>query len=139
MQRTNEINEPFESEANRRVGRLRQWKYHLLEEEVVGKRLEWAQRNYPDSDKLQPLSLRRACELFLLEYFGFPEADAPVISEGETEIVWLSQDDCPTLNACEKAGLDTREVCRAVYEKPVPADCGKRNDGVGSRRTPGKK
>jgi hypothetical protein len=30
---------------------------------------------------------------------------------------WWNQ--CPTLDACQKFGLDTRDICRKVYHQPV--------------------
>jgi tRNA(Arg) A34 adenosine deaminase TadA len=52
---------------------------------------------------------------------GLSAGDVPVIFESETEIVWLSQNNCPTLEACAALGLDTRQVCRAAYEKSTQA------------------
>jgi tRNA(adenine34) deaminase len=47
--------------------------------------------------------------------------DLPVVSESAHEIIWLSLNDCPTLEACKQLGLDTRQICREVYEKSTQA------------------
>jgi tRNA(Arg) A34 adenosine deaminase TadA len=52
---------------------------------------------------------------------GLSLSDLPVVSESENEITWLSKNRCPTLDACKALGLDTRSVCRSVYEKPTQA------------------
>lgn len=44
-----------------------------------------------------------------------------VLSETETKIVWSSTNSCPTLAACNKGGLDTKTICRGIYEKSTQA------------------
>jgi tRNA(adenine34) deaminase len=43
------------------------------------------------------------------------------VSENDDEIVWESMNECPTLDACNRLGLDTKAVCREVYEKSTQA------------------
>ena len=52
---------------------------------------------------------------------GLSPADLEIVRETDTEIAWLSKNDCPTLEACQELGLDTRQVCRAAYEKSTQA------------------
>ena len=52
---------------------------------------------------------------------GLPLLDLGVTTESETAITWLSRNPCRTLEACTTLGLDTRVVCRAVYEKSTQA------------------
>ena len=52
---------------------------------------------------------------------GLRPEDLPILQENETEIVWASQNACPTLAACGRLGLDTRVVCRKAYEKSTQA------------------
>jgi tRNA(Arg) A34 adenosine deaminase TadA len=47
--------------------------------------------------------------------------DLPVLSESEAEITWSSVNPCPTLEACLRAGLDTRTVCKGAYERSTQA------------------
>ena len=102
------------------MDRLRSGEFRKLETEVAEKRVKWFERDRPRAGEAAP-SPRRAYELFLLEYLGLSEDQVPVVSENDNEIVWASANPCPTLQACRRLGLDTREVCRAVYEKPVQA------------------
>ncbi len=57
-------------------------------------------------------------QLLFFEYMGLNREVLPVTAE--SEIAWLSRNPCPTLEACKRLGLDTREVCRA-YEKSTQA------------------
>ncbi len=50
---------------------------------------------------------------------GLPPETLPVVAESEDEIVWHSENPCPTLEACLRLGKDTRDVCRAVYDRPT--------------------
>jgi len=47
--------------------------------------------------------------------------ELPILSESPDEIVWLSRNRCPLLEACIALGLDTRKVCRPVNEKATQA------------------
>jgi len=50
---------------------------------------------------------------------GLPPEELPVAEKSDSGITWISVNPCSTLEACSRLGLDTRVVCRAVYEKPV--------------------
>jgi len=52
---------------------------------------------------------------------GLSVQELPVISETADEIVRRSINQCPTLEAARRLGLDTRQVCRAIYEKSTQA------------------
>jgi tRNA(Arg) A34 adenosine deaminase TadA len=52
---------------------------------------------------------------------GLSADELPVASETETEIMWLSRNRCPTVEACQSLGMDTRRVCRAAFEKSTQA------------------
>lgn len=52
---------------------------------------------------------------------GLSEEELPIVVDTKAEIAWLSINNCPTLEACKALGLDTRQVCRAVYEKSTQA------------------
>ena len=66
-------------------------------------------------------SPRQAFELLFLDYMGLPVAELPIVSETAAEIVWRSLNRCPTLEAAQRLGLDTRHICRAAYEKSTQA------------------
>ncbi len=45
--------------------------------------------------------------------------DGEIVERTQKRIVTRWWNPCPTLEACKKLGLDTREVCKKAYEKPV--------------------
>lgn len=95
------------------------WK--LLENCVVEKRLAWLDAN--------PRVAHGTGDPIARGYFAFYEQYLGVRVPGDGEIVestgermvtrWWNP--CPTLEACKKLGLDTREVCRKAYHEPVQA------------------
>jgi tRNA(Arg) A34 adenosine deaminase TadA len=66
-------------------------------------------------------SPRQAYELLFFDYMGLNEKELPVVEENVDEIIWLSSNPCPTLEACRLLAMDTRKVCRAAYEKSTQA------------------
>jgi hypothetical protein len=42
-----------------------------------------------------------------------------VVEATHSKLVTRWWNACPTLAACQKLGLDTREVCRKAYHRPV--------------------
>lgn len=111
----------FNSKVRQQIERLTNCSYRVIECEVTEKRIAWFRENYDDTDEPNFWLPRRAYELLLLEYMGLSEEELPIVLETKAEIVWLSINKCPTLKACETLGLDTRQVCRAVYEKSTQA------------------
>ncbi len=102
-----------------KVARLQSAKPVVLEAEVARKRQAWLTERHPVG--LPGAGPRRAFEIFCFDYLGLEPADVPVVSESVDEIVWLSKNPCPTLDACATGGLDTRTVCRGIYEKSTQA------------------
>jgi hypothetical protein len=90
-----------------------------LERCVVEKRLAWLDKNRG--------TLQRTGNPLLDGYKAFYEAYLKVSTPEQGEIVaatdrslvtrWWNH--CPTLEACRKLGLDTREICKKVYHEPV--------------------
>jgi tRNA(adenine34) deaminase len=111
----------FELKVNRKIERLKNISYQTIESEVAKKRISWFKQHYKDGSKTRLPSPRAAYELLFFEYMGISEKEVPMLSETETEVVWSSINRCSTLEACNKEGLDTRKVCRAVYEKSTQA------------------
>jgi tRNA(adenine34) deaminase len=109
----------FESNVKQQVNRLKNSACRTIEREVAEKRIKWFKQNHPiRQNKPSP---RTAYELLFFEYMGLSKDDLPVILETQEEIVWLSINACPTLEACKTLGLDTRKVCRSAYEKSTQA------------------
>ncbi len=111
----------FDAQVRRHVERLKTHSFREIEAEVARKRISWFKRNYQAHDAHKRLSPREGYELLFHVYMGLSEEELPVLSETESEIVWLSRNRCPTLDACHELGLDTRVVCRAAYEKSTQA------------------
>jgi tRNA(Arg) A34 adenosine deaminase TadA len=111
----------FEAKVRQQIKRLKQTSQQAMERQVAEKRIRWFKQNHLDTDRHALPTPREAYELLFFDYMGLPREELPVISETETEIVWLSRNRCPTLEACQALGLDTRKVCRGVYEKSTQA------------------
>lgn len=115
------MKDDFESKVSQQIERLKKCSPQAIEREVAEKRIMWFRQNHHDADRCNWSPPRRAYELLFFDYMGLPEDELPIVFETETEIVWLSLNKCPTLEACMALGLDTRQVCRAVYEKSTQA------------------
>jgi tRNA(Arg) A34 adenosine deaminase TadA/catechol 2,3-dioxygenase-like lactoylglutathione lyase family enzyme len=110
--------------VERELAALQGGDYGALERRRSRKRLEWLTANGhpPRADAPlppAPVSPREAYELLFFDYMGLTREQMPVVEESADRIVWLSGDPCPTLEACGGLGLDTRQVCRTVSERPV--------------------
>jgi tRNA(Arg) A34 adenosine deaminase TadA len=111
----------FESKVRLQIERLKEYPYAALERQVAEKRIAWFKQNYPEYAIRIPPTPRGAYEMLFLDYMGLKEEELPIVTESEKEIEWLSLNPCPTLEACKALGQDTRQVCRAVYEKSTQA------------------
>lgn len=111
----------WDAAISKQIEKLKNHSLRDIEAEVSGKRVAWfSQQNYPRTENAAPTP-REAFELFCFGYLGLAEDEVPVVKETGSEIEWLSLNPCPTLEACNKMGLDTRQVCRAAYEKSTQA------------------
>ena len=45
--------------------------------------------------------------------------DGEIVQQTDQKITSRWWNPCPTLDACNKLGLDTREICKKAYHKPV--------------------
>lgn len=94
--------------------------YEAFVQELTRKRTEWYEAN-KDVLRLEGSEVRRAYTLLILRYLGLDPAQVPVIFEDETRIIWRSFNFCPLLEACQRLGKDTRDVCRRAQEAPAQA------------------
>ncbi len=92
--------------------------YRLFHEQLDRERQAWWE-SHKDSLNLTGSLLRQAHALILLEYLQLRPEDVPIVYEDERKIVWRSFDPCPTLQACQRMGLDTRQVCKIGTEESV--------------------
>ena len=89
-----------------------------LEQLLVHKRIVWFRENSEIVQQLKGDLLERAYRLLLMK-IGIDESDAPVIEKTGRRLVFHSRNFCPSLKACIELGLDTRSVCKNVFEKPA--------------------
>ena len=95
--------------------------WRRMEEELVRRRLSWFRRHQAQlrclgGDRLD--SLERAYRVLLLK-LGVSEGQAPIVERTASRLVFHSRNACPSLEACIQAGLDTRIVCKRVFERPA--------------------
>ena len=90
-----------------------------LEYCVVEKRLAWLDENLATLERTGN-PLLDGYKAFYDVYLGvsIPEHGEIVEATG-TSLVTRWWNHCPTLDACRKLGLDTREICKKVYHEPV--------------------
>jgi tRNA(Arg) A34 adenosine deaminase TadA len=95
-----------------------------IEAAVAAKRVQWFEQRYAAGTRRtwgRRPAPRTAFDMFFFEYMGLRTDDLRVLRANDREIVWSSQNFCPTLEACNRLGLDTRVVCRHAYEKSTQA------------------
>ncbi len=90
-----------------------------LERCVVEKRLAWLKTNFGEVENGNG-SVEDGYRWFYEKYLkvSVPK-DGEIVERSEKRIVMHWWNTCPTLEACKKFGLDTREICKRVYQKPV--------------------
>ncbi len=111
----------FEAKVEQQIERLKRASCQEIEKEVAQKRMAWVTQNHPMDGKTAHISPRQAFETLFFDYMGLPANELPVLSETDAEIVWHSLNPCPTLEATRRLDQDTRQVCRAAYEKSTQA------------------
>lgn len=90
-----------------------------LERCVIEKRLAWLDEHLPELERSDD-PLADGYRIFYEEYLDIsPPADGDVVDLTTERLVSQWWNPCPTLEACEALGLDTREICKKVYHKPV--------------------
>lgn len=92
-----------------------------LERCVTEKRTAWLEQHLP-SLKVGSNPIDDAFTAFYEGYLGIsPPEDGEIIQRTPARLVSRWWNPCPTLDACQRFGLDTREVCRKAYHMPVQA------------------
>jgi tRNA(adenine34) deaminase len=109
----------FEAKVARQIRELADGPWWRQERRVADKRDAWFLTPEGRSCLEGPATPRSAFEALFFSYMGLCPDDLPIVHEAEDEIVWHSKNPCPTLEACIRSGLDTRKVCRAIYERPT--------------------
>jgi hypothetical protein len=90
-----------------------------LEQCVIEKRLTWLQTNLGEAKRGNDPVLD-GYRWFYEKYLGLSvPKDGEIVEHTGERLVMRWWNPCPTLDACKKLGLDTREVCKKAYQKPV--------------------
>ena len=94
-------------------------KWGELEEELLEKRLKWFDANKDTLEsELHGTDVEKAYQL-MLRKLGIDESELPIATKTTDRIVLHSQNFCPVIGACDFLGLDTREVCKEIFERPM--------------------
>ena len=90
-----------------------------LQQAVSEKRLSWIEHHLSALPR-SGYVLQDGFQAFFERYLGLSiPRDGEIVEATPTRIVLRWWNECPTLNACSKLGLDTRTVCRQAYHQPV--------------------
>jgi tRNA(adenine34) deaminase len=90
-----------------------------LEQCVVEKRLSWWDRNAETLEKTGD-PLHDGYRMFYECYLGLSTPhDGEIVEATDRRLVARWWNPCSTLAACQKFGLDTREICKKAYHQPV--------------------
>jgi hypothetical protein len=88
------------------------------DDERAAKRIAWFEKEH-DTAPVGDL-LDKAYSV-LLRKLGIREDEAPVVRRDDRAIMFHSKNFCPTLEACQILGMDTRRVCRLSNDKSTNA------------------
>jgi len=111
----------YDEETRRLVTKLRAamddgWK--RIEKELIERRIEWFEENKDNIfRKVKGTDVEKAYQLLLMK-IGIKEGKAPIIEKSQNRVVFHSKNFCAVLEACKILELDTRNVCKTVFEKP---------------------
>ena len=111
----------YDSAVRDHIEQLRQADQNQLEKlahELSAKRLKWFTDHRSIYSSAGQDILETAYRVFL-DKIGITAAEAPIVRRDPKRLVLHSKNDCPTLEACNILGLDTRFVCRHLTEKPT--------------------
>lgn len=89
------------------------------EKRIIEKRLKWIKQNRHKLKIIKGNDVEKAYKLFYLEYLNVKEKEIEIVEKSEKRIVLRSYNFCPVLEACKKLNLDTRIICKKLYEKPT--------------------
>lgn len=91
----------------------------VLEQCVLDKRTTWLQANFPAFQTSHD-PIHDAYRLFYEAYLGVSAPrDGEIVEKTDRKLVMRWWNPCPTLEACQRFSLDTRQVCHLAYHRPV--------------------
>ncbi|GAP12378.1 cytosine/adenosine deaminases [Longilinea arvoryzae] len=89
-------------------------------QDSIERRLAWFAENRHKLDFLNGDPLESAYEL-ILRRLGLTPSEAPIVEKDHHRLVFHSLNFCPTLEACQILGLDTRSICKRYNENSMNA------------------
>ena len=92
--------------------------YSEINRKSIENRLGWYEE-HKNTLSLSGSDVRKGYTLIMLEFMQLDPEEAKVVYEDEKKIIWRSTNWCPILEACKKAGYDTRKVCKRGEEESV--------------------
>jgi len=95
-------------------------KLQKIEKYLLDRRINWFEKNRSLISELKGNDIEKAYRLLLMK-IGIRGEEAPIIYKTNNKIVFHSRNFCPSLEACKILGLDTRVICKAVFEKSTDA------------------
>jgi hypothetical protein len=106
----------YANEVSKLIGRRKALR--LLEEYAISKRLTWFKENRENIKSVKGSPVERAFNIFYKMNQGLSVKDAKITRKSDKIIIsrWFNY--CPVLEACKITGLDTREICKKVYDRP---------------------
>ena len=108
----------YNNDIRKLVKKFRKSEWTNIEEDLLNKRLRWFENNKTILRKLKGNDLEKAYHLILMK-IGIKNSEAPIVKKSENKIIFHSKNYCPSLETCIILGLDTREVCKKIYERPT--------------------
>jgi hypothetical protein len=101
-----------------RLNHVNRKKLSEIEHKLIEKRINWFYENPALIDGLEGNDLEKAYHLLLLKIV-IDKKEVPIVDRSENRIVFHSKNYCPALEACRILELDTKMICKAVFEKPT--------------------
>jgi tRNA(adenine34) deaminase len=94
--------------------------WRRMERDLLNRRRSWFLLHERELDAISGDVLEKAYRMLLLK-LEIAEEEAPIVSKTDSRLVFHSRNDCPSLEACIRAGIDTRIACRRLFERPTDA------------------
>jgi hypothetical protein len=94
--------------------------WRRMERDLLKRRRSWFLLHEKELAALPGDPLEKAYQVLLLK-LGIAQQEAPIVSKTDTRLMFHSRNDCPALAACIRAGIDTRMVCRRLFQRPTDA------------------
>ncbi|MFX0027312.1 MAG: nucleoside deaminase [Candidatus Hermodarchaeota archaeon] len=99
-----------------RTAASQDWKNY--ETEIIKKRKKWFLENRSKINKFKGSDIEKAYKMLIMK-LEIDELEAPIIEKSNSKLVFHSKNFCSSLEACKILDLDTRIICRQIFERPT--------------------